>query len=63
MLFLPQGDPNEPFFVGPPADGPPTHADLQQVRTPLEFSAPVMDLGAAFRWLRDQVNSDSLQER
>jgi len=49
-IFLPQGD-GQPFFVGPPADGPPTHADLQRIRTPKEFSAPVMDLSSALRWL------------
>ena len=63
MLFLPLGDENEPFFVGPPADSPPTHADLQRIRTPREFSAPMMDFGAALRWLRDQLGSGSSQER
>jgi hypothetical protein len=59
LLFLPQGDPNEPFFIGPPADGPPTHADLQRIRTPREFSASVMDFGAAFQWLRNQLRSEN----
>jgi len=49
-IFLPQGD-DQPLFVGPPADGPPTAADLQRVRTPKEFSAPVMDIGSALMWL------------
>ena len=63
MLFLPQGDENEPFFVGPPADGPPTHADLMRVRTPREFSAPMMDFSAALRWLRGQFGSGGSEER
>lgn len=49
-IFLPQGD-DQPFFVGPPADGPPTAADLAARRTPREFRAPVMDLSSALRWL------------
>jgi len=49
-IFLPQGD-DQPFFVGPPAGGPPTAADLARRRTPQEFSAPVMDLSAALKWL------------
>jgi len=63
MNFLPGGDPNEPFFVGPPADGPPTHADLMRIRTPREFQSPVMDLGAAIQWLRDSLRSRGPQER
>jgi hypothetical protein len=62
LMFLPQGD-NEPFFVGPPADGPPTHADLMRIRTPREFMVPIMDVSAAGEWLRDQFRSDSSDER
>ncbi len=60
--FLPRGD-NEPFFVGPPADGPPTHADLMRIRTPREFRSPVMDLSAGLAWLMDQFRSGNLRQQ
>jgi hypothetical protein len=60
LNFLPTG-PNA--FTGPPADGPPTHADLMRIRTPREFSSPVMDFGAALQWLRDALRSNDSSRR
>jgi len=60
LSFLPTG---ENAFTGPPAGGPPTHADLMRIRTPREFSSPVMDFGAAVQWLRDSLRSRGPQSR
>jgi NAD(P)-dependent dehydrogenase (short-subunit alcohol dehydrogenase family) len=60
LNFLPSG-PN--VFTGPPADGPPTHADMMRVNTPRYLQTPVMDFGAAVQWLRDAVRSRGPQPR
>ncbi len=39
---------------GPVPYGAPAHKEMIYMMTPQEFRAPVMDLGAAFRWLSDK---------
>ena len=38
-------------YNGPVPFGGPSHADMQALWTPKEFSAPVADLGSALDWL------------
>ena len=37
--------------TGPVPFGGPSHADMRALWTPEEFSAPVADLGALFKWI------------
>jgi hypothetical protein len=41
---------------GPVPYGAPTHRDMLNEMTPIEFRAPVMDFSALLRWLTDKAN-------
>ena len=41
--------------TGPVPYGAPTHQQMLQMMTPKEFSAPVADFSALFRWLTDKT--------
>ena len=41
--------------TGPVPYGAPTHQQMLQMMTPKEFSAPVADFSALFRWLADKT--------
>jgi hypothetical protein len=43
------------LFTGPVPHSAPTHGEMLQVMTPIEFRAPVMDFSALSRWLTDRV--------
>jgi hypothetical protein len=47
QLFTPADN----LTTGPVPYGAPTHQQMLQMMTPKEFSAPVMDFNALFRWL------------
>ena len=53
LLVLPVTD-TDRVFVGPPADGAPTHEEMRRSATPKEFQSPVMDFSGLLRWLRDR---------
>ena len=41
---------------GPVPYGAPTHRDMLNEMTPVEFRAPVMDFNALLRWLTDKAS-------
>ena len=41
---------------GPAPYGAPTHRDMIEHVTPIEFRAPIMDFSALLRWLTDKTN-------
>jgi len=41
---------------GPVPYGAPTHRDMINQVTPIEFRAPIMDFSALLRWLTDKAN-------
>ena len=45
----------ENLLTGPVPHSAPTHADMMQLVTPIEFRAPVMDFSALSRWLTDRA--------
>lgn len=42
--------------TGPVPYGAPTHRDMLQQMTPIEYRAPIMDFSALIRWLSDKAN-------
>jgi hypothetical protein len=44
------------LVAGPVPYGAPTHRDMLNQMTPIEYRAPVMDFGALMRWLTDKTS-------
>ena len=44
------------LVTGPVPYGAPTHRDMINQVTPIEFRAPIMDFSALLRWLTDKAN-------
>jgi hypothetical protein len=44
------------LVTGPVPYGAPTHRDMLNEMTPIEFRAPVMDFNSLLRWLTDKAN-------
>ena len=42
--------------TGPVPYGAPTHREMLNHVTPIEYRAPIMDFSALFRWLSDKAN-------
>jgi hypothetical protein len=43
---------------GPVPYGAPTHQDMMNYATPMEFRAPVMDFNNLMRWIQSKVNKN-----